>query len=230
MIIGIVAAMDKEIKLIKESLNNYQKTVIAGVKFYKAQVGENLCVVVRGGVGKVNIAHATSLLCNLYKPSVVINTGIAGCLDPLKTTDLLIGNMVFYHDVDATGFGYELGQVPGLPKCFLSDSRSVNAIKTILTSLNIKFYEGTILTGDSFITNKSMLKYIPDDNNKYYGIDMEGAAVAQVCYLYQVPFVSLRFISDSIESKNQQMEYNAFEDEAARKSAEICVSVMQKLH
>jgi len=230
MIIGIVAAMDKEVKLIKESLPNYQKTVIAGVKFYKAQVGENVAIVVRGGVGKANISHATSLLCNIYKPNVVINTGIAGCLDPLKTSDVLIGNVLAYHDVDAQGFGYALGQVPGMPKYYVSDSRVVNDIERALKSLNIKYYEGTILTGDSFITDRKMLNYIPNYNNDFYGIDMEGAAVAQICYLYQIPFASIRFISDSIDSPNQQAEYATFEDEAANRSATICVDVIKHLH
>ncbi len=229
MIIGIIAAMDKEVKLIKESLTNYQKSVIAGVKFYKAQVGENVAVVVRGGVGKANISHATSLLCNIYKPDVVINTGIAGCLDPLKTSDVLIGNVLVYHDVDAQGFGYALGQVPGMPKYYLSDSRIVKDIERALKSLNINYYEGTILTGDSFITDRKMLNYIPA-NNDYFGIDMEGCAVAQICYLYQTPFASIRFISDSIDSPNQEAEYAKFEEEASNRSANICVDVLKHLH
>ncbi len=228
MIIGIVAAMDKEMKLIKESLNNYQKTVIAGVKFYKAQVGENVCVVVRGGVGKVNIAHATSLLCNLYKPNVVINTGISGALDPLKTQDVVIGSQLIYNDVNAIGFGYELGQVPGMPKFYISDSKRVEDVKKILNSLDIPYYEGIVLTGDQFVTSREMIKYMPTE--KYVAIDMEGAAVAQVCYLYQIPFVSIRFISDSIDSPNQESEYQAFEDEAANRSANICIKIMNNLH
>ncbi len=229
MIIGIVAAMDTEVKLIKNSLTNYQKEVIAGVKIYKAQVGENILVLVRGGIGKSNIAHATSLLCNKYKPNVVINTGIAGCLDPLKTKDLLLANVLVYHDVDARDFGYEFGQVPGMPKYYIADSKYLNDIKKILTDLNISFVEGTILSGDSFITSRNMLKFIPNEGVNF-GIDMEGASVAQICYLYQIPFVSMRFISDSIDSPNQTLEYQAFEEEAANTSAKICVSVLKNMH
>ena len=109
MAIGIIAVMAIEIKKITEELGNYQKNVIAGVKFYKSQIGDNIVVLVNGGIGKANIAHATSLLCNLYKPNVVINTGIAGVLDPLKTSDLLLADHLIYHDVNAIGFGYELG-------------------------------------------------------------------------------------------------------------------------
>lgn len=228
MVIGIIAAMDKEMKLLKELIPSYQKTVIAGVKFYRGQVGENIAIVVRGGVGKVNIAHATSLLCNLYKPNVVINTGIAGGLDPLETSDVLIGNHLVYHDVDAKGFGYELGQVPGMPKFYISDPKIVEDIKNILKSIEMPFYEGTILTGDTFVTSRHMLKYMPFE--KYVGIDMEGCAVAQICYLYQTPFVSLRFISDSIDSPNQIEEYQAFETEAANRSATICGKVLINLH
>lgn len=228
MIIGIVAAMSSETKLIKEALGNYKKTVIAGVKFYQAQVNENIVVLVRGGVGKVNIANATSLLCNLYKPNLVINTGIAGSLDPLKTGDLLIGNHLIYHDVDAKGFGYDLGEVPGMPKCFISDSKYVNDIINIIKDEKINYHVGTILTGDQFVTSRHMLKYMPTD--EYVGIDMEGAAVAHICYLFQTPFVSIRFISDSIDSPNQELEYKEFEEEASNESAKICIDVMKNLH
>ena len=229
MVIGIIAAMDTEVKLIKNSLVNYQKEVIAGVKIYKAQVKENILILVRGGIGKANIAHATSLLCNKYKPNVVINTGIAGCLDPLKTKDLLLANVLIYHDVDAVNFGYEMGQVPGMPKYYISDSNYLSQIKQILTSLDIKYMEGTVLSGDSFITNRDMLNYIPKEGTNF-GIDMEGASVAQICYLYQIPFVSMRFISDSIDSPNQTLEYQAFEEEAANTSAKICLSVLNNMH
>ncbi len=229
MIIGIVAAMDTEVKLIKNSFANYQKEVVAGVKIYRAQVGENVCILVRGGIGKANISHATSLLCNKFKPNVVINTGIAGCLDPLKSSDLLLANVLTYHDVDAQDFGYEQGQVPGMPKYYIADSKYLNDIKKILNDLNIKYEEGTILSGDSFITNRKMLKFIPTEGTNF-GIDMEGASVAQICYLYQIPFVSMRFISDSIDSPNQTLEYQAFEEEAANTSAKICVSVLNKMH
>ncbi len=228
MVLGIIAAMSIEIKKIKESLGNYQKTVIAGVKFYKAQYGENIVVLVKGGVGKVNIAHATSLLCNLYKPNLVINTGIAGGLNPLSTGDILIANHLAYHDVNAIGFGYELGEVPGMPKFYIADSNHLNSIYNIMKELKFAYKTGTILTGDTFVTSREMIKTIPID--ECVGCDMEGAAIAQVCYLYQTPFVSIRFISDSIDSPNQELEYQVFEERAANRSAEICLEVMKKLH
>lgn len=228
MIIGIIAAMDIEIKKIKKELGDYQKSVIAGVKFYKAQVDDNIVVLVRGGVGKTNIAHATSLLCNLYKPNLVINTGIAGGLMPLTTGDVLVANHISYHDVNAVGFGYDMGEVPGMPKFYISSSTYQNSIIKILNENNISPKTGTILTGDIFVTSREMIKVIPID--EYVGCDMEGAAVAQICYLYQTPFVSLRFISDSIDSPNQELEYQKFEEEAANISADVCISVMHKLH
>lgn len=228
MIIGIIAAMDSEVKTIKGSFKTYDKEVIAGVKIYKAQVNDNTCILVRGGIGKANIAHATSLVLNKYKPNIIINTGIAGGLDPLKPGDLLLAGQLTYSDVDATSFGYELGQVPGLPKYFIADDNYLNKIKFILKELNIDYKSGSILSADSFITNRSMLKFIP--NEEYIGIDMEGASVAQICYLYKTAFISLRFISDSIDSKNQEIEYQKFEEEAAKTSACICLNVLERLH
>lgn len=228
MIIGIIGAMDNEVKTIKNSFKTYEKEVVAGVKIYKAQVNDNLCILVRGGIGKANIAHATSLLLNKYKPNLVINTGIAGGLDPLKPGDLLVAGQLTYSDVDATGFGYELGQVPGMPKYYLTDDNYVNKVKKILNDMNISYKSGSILSADSFITKRDMLKFIPSE--EYIGIDMEGASVAQICYLYKTAFVSLRFISDSIDSKNQELEYAKFEEEASKTSAEICLNVLNRIH
>lgn len=228
MIIGIIAAMDNEVKTIKNSFKTYEKEVIAGVKIYKAQVNDNTCILVRGGIGKANIAHATSLVLNKYKPNLIINTGIAGGLDPLKPGDLLIASQLTYSDVDATGFGYEIGQVPGMPKYYIADDNYLNKIKFILKDLDINYKSGSILSGDSFVTNRSMLKFIPSE--EYVGIDMEGASVAQICYLYKTAFVSLRFISDSIDSPNQELEYQAFENDAAETSASICLNVLNRLH
>lgn len=228
MIIGIIAAMDNEVKTIKNSFKTYEKEVIAGVKIYKAQVNDNTCILVRGGIGKANIAHATSLVLNKYKPNLIINTGIAGGLDPLKPGDLLIASQLTYSDVDATGFGYEIGQVPGMPKYYIADDNYLNKIKFILKDLDINYKSGSILSGDSFVTNRSMLKFIPSE--EYVGIDMEGASVAQICYLYKTAFVSLRFISDSIDSPNQELEYQVFENDAAETSASICLNVLNRLH
>ena len=226
MIIGIIGAMDDEVKAIKESFGTYKKEVIAGVKFYMAQINDNYCILARGGIGKANIAHCTSLLLNKFKPNLVINTGIAGGLSPLSPGDLLIANQLTYSDVDATGFGYELGQIPGMPKYYMADDLNLFKVKKILNDLNINYTTGTILTADSFITNRDMLKFIPNDN---IGIDMEGASVAQICYLYKTAFISLRFISDSIDSETQTIDYKTFEKEAANKSALICINIINKL-
>lgn len=228
MIIGIVAAMDIEINKIKDSFEECEKNIIAGVKFFASDVNGNKVILVKGGVGKVAIAHATSLLCNLYKPNVVINTGIAGGLDPLKTGDVVLANQLIYHDVDAVGFGYELGEVPGMPKMYEVDKTYQEKVKMILAELNIEYKTGTILTGDMFVTSREMLRL--KHNDGYVATDMEGASIAQICFLFQTPFVSIRFISDSIDSPNQQLEYNAFEEEAAGKSAEICVKVINNFN
>ncbi len=229
MVIGIIGAMDSEVKLIIEKFEKYERIIIGGYVFYKAEVNGNTCVLSKGGIGKTNIAICTALLISNFNPTMVINTGIAGGLSPLKKDDLVLANQLAYHDVDVVALGYEKGQIPGSPRFFATNQPSLIQVKKILHENSIDYKTGTVLTGDQFVTDKEVIKeFLTCD--EIIACEMEGASVAHVCHQFCVSFVSLRFISDVIDSDSQVDDYQTFELETAKKSSEICYKILSNFH
>ena len=150
--LGLIGAMDVEVKDLIESLTDKKEINILYNKFYTGKINNNDVVILKCGVGKVQSAIGCALMIENFKPSLIINTGIAGGTNGLKQYDVVVAKEVSYSDVDATGFGYKLGQVPGLPEVYYTDDESRNKIKVILNELNIKFVEGSVLSDDLFIT------------------------------------------------------------------------------
>ena len=224
--LGLIGAMDVEVKDLIESLTDKKEINILNNKFYTGKISNNDVVILKCGVGKVQSAIGCALMIENFKPSLIINTGIAGGTNGLKQYDVVVAKEVSYSDVDATGFGYKLGQVPGLPEVYYTDDESRNKIKAILNELNIKFVEGSVLSGDSFITSYDQLLVKP---NGLTAVEMEGASIAETCYLAKTPFISIRFISDVVGGSNQSEAYNIFEEKAAKESANICKNIAAKL-
>lgn len=181
-----VIAMDDEAKDIVKEFNLIQETPF---KLYKNN--NNLLAISK--VGKVNASATLSYLLAKYEVKLVINLGFVGASDNFKVGDVVSVKKALYHDFDATIFGYEKGQVPGLPPTYFSYDK-------IIDKFNYK--EATLYTGDYFMTNKMDGSYL---------VDMEGAAFFQVAYINSVKMISIKVVSDIIGSKNHINEYNDFE-------------------
>lgn len=226
MNIGIIAAMKHEMDLIVENLENLEKTKLKGFNFYIGKLGNNNVVVVEAGVGKVNAAIATTLLDSEFDVSLVINTGIAGGIAPLKTKDVVIGKKLMYHDFDTTVFGYKYGQVPGLPAYYAPSDALIMYVKKTFEKYGIEYKLENIYSGDKFVTSLSDIDKVEDKSG---AVEMEGCAVAQSCTRLGIDCLVLRYISDSIGAESQIDDYNAFEYEMAEKSASICVTLVKDL-
>ncbi len=152
------------------------------------------------GVGKVNAARALTEAISKYDVEMIYNLGFAGATEPYEVGDLVAIEKTKYHDFDLSVFGYEKGQVPHFPSMFISNEK-------MLKDLAFKFdgiKRGNLLTGDYFMTK--------EDNNAIV-VDMEGAALYQVAYHYQIPILSIKVISDQIGMKNHIEQYKKFEQE-----------------
>jgi adenosylhomocysteine nucleosidase len=220
--LGLIGAMDSEVRDLISKLEDKKEIIILNNKFYQGKINNNDIVILKCGVGKVQSAIGCALMIENFKPSCIINTGIAGGTNGLKQYDVVLAKTLRFSDVDATGFGYKLGQVPGLPEIYLTDEVSRNKVKNIMDSLNLKYIEGDVLSGDSFITSYDQLLIKPEGMT---AVEMEGASIAETCYLAKTPFVSIRFISDVVGGSNQSEAYNIFEEKAASESAEICYNI-----
>lgn len=225
--IGIIGAMTEEVELLKERINVCDVVVLCGMEFYCGVVNDIEVVVTKCGVGKVNASMAATIMINHFECDLIINTGIAGGINGVETKDIVIASKLMYHDMDCTIFGYDKGQVPGLPTYFMPDLNVVINFKRVLNSLSLDYKEAVIYSGDSFVSSLEQLKNV--DVSKCCIAEMEGAAIAHVCVKSGVSFIVLRYISDVVGAENQVDDYLSFETEMARRSAGICLEVLKKL-
>ena len=221
--IGIIAAMEEEMSLLREALNLDSSETICGVEFYES----NDIILCKCGIGKVNSAMATTILIDHFECDLIINTGIAGGICGVNTKDVVIGNKFMYYDVDVCAFGYAFGQVPGMPKFYLADSEMVLKTKTILKQLGIAYKEAMVYSGDSFVNRLDLLKNV--ETNVVSICEMEGTSIAQVCVKSGVEFVSIRYVSDIVGHENQINDYLSFESEMAKRSSKICLEILKEL-
>ena len=152
--IGVIGAMEQEVALLREQMQDFQQMSLAGVKFYTGLLNGTPVVLQQCGIGKVNAAIGTTLMIDRFQPRCIINTGSAGGLDAgLNVGDVVISSEVRHHDVDVTAFGYEHGQVPQLPAAFLPCNNLVDSALKALNGMNNghQIDRGLIITGDSFM-------------------------------------------------------------------------------
>ena len=224
--IGLIGAMDVEINsLVNRLENKYEKQILA-YTFYSGILNNKEVVILKCGIGKVSSAIGCALMIENYNPELIINTGIAGGLNGLKQYDIVLAKELSYSDVDATNFGYKLGQVPQMPEVYLTDSNYYNKIETFFKNNNISYKVGNVLSADSFIVSESQLLA---KRNGLVAVEMEGASIAQTCYINNTKFISIRFISDVVGGSNQAESYQEFESKAAKLSADICYKVLESI-
>lgn len=227
--VGIVLAMNEELNAIRKYLQDEKKTSIFNLDFYDGYIANTNCVLVECGVGKVNAARTTQILIDNLKVDVIINIGVAGGVtNELKIGDIVIGNKLVQHDFDITSFGHEKGFISGVGKYIPSDAKLVSLVKEVIqhdTFKNINILEGVIASGDIFCTDSKMANKI---HHKFDAlcVEMEGASIAQVCYLCKVPFIVLRSISDT-PNGNNEIDFNQFLEESSTIIAKLLLKVLE---
>ena len=214
--IGVLTAMSVEYNQVAAMLKDTGTVQIGPQKFLVGMIGESRVVLLQCGIGKTNAASGVTNLIISFHPDCVISTGVAGGIDAkLDVMDVVIGKEVCYHDIYC-GDNCDPGQVQGLPRLFNCDERLVS----IAISLNadVRIVPGLICTGDQFVTNRDELDVIKEKYPQGLAVDMESAAIAQVCHLWNVPFLSFRIISDTPGVKAHFDQYLNFWDTMADKS------------
>ena len=197
--IAIIVAMQSEFELVSNILENAEAHEIGGAKALVGELSGKQIILLKSGIGKVNAAmQVTSLIAEMH-PDYIINSGVAGGIgEGMHQGDIVVGTECCYHDVWC-GEG-KWGQVQGYPLKFSANPELVNAVKAINSQFSIfnsQFIFGLICTGDQFISDLATLQGIKKNFPDGKAVDMESAAIAQVCYAKQVPFMSLRIVSDT---------------------------------
>ena len=230
MKIAIIGAMEEEVQVLRDKLTDVKVEVIAGSEYNSGKYEGKEVVLLKSGIGKVNAAMATAILLEKYQPDVVINTGSAGGLHTdLNVGDVVISTEVRHHDVDVTAFNYEYGQVPGMPAAFPSDEKLVEIAKQCVKNINgIQVVEGLIVTGDSFMNDPARVDFVKSKFGTLHAVEMEAAAIAQVCYAFKVPFVVTRALSD-IAGKESNISFDQFLKTAAVNSTQMVEEMIKAL-
>lgn len=221
--VGIIGAMDEEVSQIVEAMELTETYERASMKFMKGKLLDKDVVIVRSGIGKVNAAVCTQLLVDKFNVNYIINTGIAGSLKAqINIGDVVLSSDVLHHDVDATGFGYPLGQIPRMDTLsFQADENLLELARAACEKVvpQIGVHVGRVVSGDQFISDKEVKNRIIQ-NFDGFCTEMEGAAIAQTAYLNKIPFLILRAISDKADD-SATMDYPEFEAMAIRNSVDI---------
>ena len=224
MSIGIIVATDEELIEIKNVMDSYEEKDIYELNFVKGKINEKKVIVVKCGVRKVNAARTTQILIDNFKISKIINIGAAGGINPeLKIQDIVIGEKIVQYDFDTTSAGdYEKGEIQGIGKFIRSDYELINICKKVLEKRvdnSIKVVIGTIATADIFCSDPEIAKEVREEFGAEC-VEMEGAAIAQVCFLDKIPFLVIRGISDTPNGHNE-MDYYTYCHIAAKHAAEF---------
>ncbi|AST92668.1 5'-methylthioadenosine/S-adenosylhomocysteine nucleosidase [Sutcliffiella cohnii] len=230
MNVAIIGAMEEEVTILRDKIENMEQTTIAGCEFYSGTLNGVQVTLLKSGIGKVNAALSTTILLNNFKPDVVINTGSAGgFLSSLNVGDVVISTEVRHHDVDVTVFGYEYGQVPGLPAAFVADEKLMEVAKKAAEHVSgMQVVEGLIATGDSFMNDPVRVEAVREKMPNLYAAEMEAAAIAQVCHAFQTPFVVIRALSD-IAGKESNVSFEQFLSKAALHSSQLIENMLTEL-
>ena len=219
MKIGIIAAEQEEFEAILNIAKVEERKEIYELNFVKCKIKDKICVLVKSGVGKVNAARATQILIDNFKPDYIVNVGVAGGLNPM----LSIGDITLVqHDFDITAFGHAKGYIPGVGEKIYADDYLVKKIEEAIGNQEEKVYKyekGVIASGDIFCTAIPMRDKIYAKFNAEC-VEMEGAAIGQVCSLCNVPFVVIRSISDTPNGENE-VTYEKFIKLASERCANI---------
>ena len=229
--LGIIGAMSEEVARLKSEMEDVLVCSAAGMDFYQGILRGREAVVVRSGIGKVNAAVCSQILVDQYHVTRIINTGIAGSLrNEINIGDIVLSKDTLQHDMDATGFGYAVGQIPQMDKSvFEGDSSMIEAAKECCAQVvpEIGVHVGRVVSGDQFVSDKEKKAWLTAAFDGYC-TEMEGAAIAQAAYLNGIPFLIIRAISDKADD-SAIMSYEEFEAKAIDHSVKLVMALVEKL-
>lgn len=226
---GIIAAMSCEAEMLLDIMQNKEEHRVGGAAFYTGKIANEQVVLSTCGVGKVFAASCALAMIIKFSPERIINTGVAGALSQsLNKLDTVIGTSAVQHDMDTTALGDLPGEISGIKKVFFECDESIS--EKLLDSVNAiggKAKRGIVATGDRFVSSAEDKAYI----RKTFGADcadMEGGAIAHVCYVNNVPFAALRTMSDGADG-DASGDFMEFCTKAAKISSNALIEYLKTL-
>lgn len=228
--VGLIGAMAEEIALFEQQLERSSETVVAGIRFLEGTLCGKSVVLCRSGVGKVNAAMTTQILIDRFGTEAILFTGVAGAVDPeLGVGHIVISDRCVQHDMDVTALGFPKGVIPYQE---LTEFRADGGLKELAYGVSTELFPGEvkvgdILSGDQFIADPAKVARLYEE---FRGacVEMEGAAVAQVCALNGIPFVIVRCMSDKADG-SAGVDFGEFVQMAANRSIQIVHRLLKQI-
>ena len=219
--------MAPEMAFLAGSLAGAGERAAGGMVFRTGTLEGKGVVLLQCGIGKVNAAVGTALMIELFHPDAILNTGSAGGLLASQTFgDTVVSTSVVHHDVDVTAFGHAPGQVPGLPASFPSDPALAALADRCLAGR--PHTKGVIGSGDVFVHEEGLISRIRERFPDLCAVEMEAAAIAQVCHQNSVPFLVVRALSD-IAGRESPMKFDEFLPLASENSSRLVLEMLKHL-
>ncbi|GAA0379944.1 5'-methylthioadenosine/adenosylhomocysteine nucleosidase [Bacillus horti] len=228
--IGLIGAMEEEIELFREQMNDIKETSRAGLTYYAGELFGAQVVLCKSGVGKVNAAICTQILIDDFEVQSVIFTGVAGGVHPdLNIGDIVISSDCLQYDIDASPLGFKQGEIPyASASSFDADEHLVELAQRGAESLqDVQVVNGRVVSGDQFIANPERVQGLYKQFNAFC-VEMEGSAVGQTCFLNQVPFVIIRSLSDKADG-TASSNFLEFTKLASERSYQMVKNMLQTI-
>ena len=226
--IGIIGAMQPEVEAIIAALDERACETVGSITFHTGLIGGRRVAVAKCGIGKVFAAICAQTMILKYSPDLIVNSGVGGAIGGgLKCGDVVIADRLCQHDMDTSAIGDPKGLVSGINVIYFdADERAGEILLDEAKALGLNACLGRIASGDKFIASKEDKERIIADFSAD-ACEMEGCAVAQVCYVNEIPFAVVRAISDSADGE-ATMDYPTFLPIAARNSTKMTLSLIKR--
>ena len=226
--IGIIGAMDDEVRELISRLENRVSEKVSGIEFNVGELYGKRVVVAKCGVGKVFAAICAEAMIIKYAPALVVNTGVGGALEKsLRPLDIVFADKLVQHDMDTSPIGDPVGLISGINRVYFeTDKRALDVLTAAAEELKIKYSVGTVATGDKFIAEKADKERI----SALFGAsacEMEGGSIAHTAFVNETPFMVVRAISDSADG-DASMDYPTFLPKAVKISTALTLALVEK--
>lgn len=222
--IAVIGAMPSELADIRLMLGETEIKRISGFDFYINEYKGNKIINACCGIAKVNAALCTQVMIDNFSPDYVINAGVAGGMNTaVKVCDIVISTEVLPHDLDP----HFLADYPPYCAVFKADDKIMDTAEKVCGEFSVNSFRGRIVSGEQFISD-SAVKAAIQEKFAPYAVDMESAAVGHCCFLNEMPFTSIRCISDNADDEGA-MSFDEFEKIAAKRVAEIVLRMTELL-
>ena len=229
--VGLIGAMPEELALLERLARSPRHERVGPFELVRGELDGVPVVMATCGIGKVNAAALTQALASSGVGAVIV-TGVAGGIDPaLRVGDLVVSRDAVQHDVDVTGLGYALGEVPGEPRIWEADpvlfAASLAAANEVAADAGVRALAGRVASGDAFVADPDAAARLRDVFDASCA-EMEGAAVAHVCARWGLPWVVVRSVSDTADHA-AEVDFRAFTRLAAERAVAVVQGTLQRV-